>query len=262
MNANSLETISNRYTEMQAEAMVKKHVLLEKAKNAAKRAQETASQLVKIGDDSKVDEAVLISWLCALYDNVTKAFNQWQALGYDKRVLKLEKEHQSMQEKLDRLAEFQGHRERILRYTALNVEKNALEQKVLEHKEKTGIGIDDVVEITDAPSELYKLETRLVQVNEEMQEIATFYEHEDQTEFMAQMETAEQKWYSQSGSAYLQDIRNKPSGAVGNSGDNTKIHEHTVAAAKAGSIEILNELFQATEPQRKSTSPSQMAEVS
>lgn len=184
--------LGNKYAEMKAEFEAKKEVLLSRLKKVAKNMQD-ASAKMNMGDDGKVDEAVLISFFAALYGDTANAYQAFRELYLQNKLNANEEMQDRLQQKIDRLKDFQEANKRIQRYTALNIEKSKLQQKL----DEPGL----------TANEQRNHESRLSEVMGNMKEISAFYGYESDRDFLKELERSEQKWYGEDGAEVLKELR-------------------------------------------------------
>jgi hypothetical protein len=173
--------------------------------------------IFQLGDDSKVDEAIMISFFASLYDDITKAYRAFQEFHLERKTENLEKEKGVLQRKIDNINEFKEQGERINIYTALNIEKSSLEKKIktLELNQKNNKD-NGVVEITDQPDELLIAQNRLIKVIQDMDDIADFYGYDTNEDFMVKLESSEKLWYGETAAEHLQSLRKLDASKVEN----------------------------------------------
>ncbi|PHR58980.1 MAG: hypothetical protein COA44_02195 [Arcobacter sp.] len=202
----TLDPLSNNYQDKIKENSLNQEVLQKKLSAHAKNLTDTVTQM-QLGDDSKVDEAIMISFFANLFQNLAKGYRQFQALGYQIKLDDFEAENKELSKKIDTFKAFTDQASRVNLYTQLNIEKtslestiNVLQKQALKNKEE---GIVEVMDI----DEIGNTQKRLLKVDLEMDSIAEFYDYDTNEEFMSELEVSEEKWYGEGGALYLRAAR-------------------------------------------------------
>ena len=142
---------------------------------------------IVIGEDSKVDEAILISFFSSMLSNFNNAVELYKKAMVDKRIESLE-EKEKNREKLFEL------KQKIDQYNQLQIEKN-LETKKMENPN-----------ISTENKEFSA--KRLYKIAKEMQDLADFFGYSDENKLIEKMEAAEKLWYGEEVATVLKDFRN------------------------------------------------------
>jgi len=183
-----LEQLSNNYQEQIDEKEAKQNALAGMMHKRAQSMKEAAAQL-QLGDDAKaVDEAVLVTFLATLFENINAAWNRYQELGLDYRNDQ-EENGVKLEGKLDAFDRFKKHPELLSEFTRLSVMKHAIKKFP---KETSG--------------------SQLVELEKNMTEIAEFYGHASEQDFRTALEAAEIKWYGDHALAF-KELRGLSHGA-------------------------------------------------
>ena len=108
-----LKNISNIYTEERKAHELRLGILGQKIKESAERIKQNNTQL-QLGDDSKVDEAVMITFLASMFEDMPTAYNTFMQL-------RAEKAHAANEKRIQNLEDFIKAKENIDKYTALDI---------------------------------------------------------------------------------------------------------------------------------------------
>ncbi|OGS70682.1 MAG: hypothetical protein A3F91_09215 [Flavobacteria bacterium RIFCSPLOWO2_12_FULL_35_11] len=188
--ASTLEQIGNGYSEEIKERATKNSVMRKKMESSARNMQNAIA--MQLGDDGRVDEAVMISFCAALFSDITKAFQEYKKISYEKQLEDGERSKNILQEKLDSLKKFQESAERSNRYTRLKMEQAALEKK----------SSQDNTPAAEKKSMLAELK----KIGKEIDKIVEFYGKVNEGEYVKSLEKAESLWYGD-GAEFISKLR-------------------------------------------------------
>ena len=187
-----LEPLSNNYREQIDEKAAKQNALKGMMRKRVQSMKETAAQL-QLGDDAKaVDEAVLVTFLATLFENVHAAWNRYQELGLDYRYAQ-EENGVKLEGKLDAFDRFRKHPELLSDFTRLSVMKHAIEKVSSGNSSESACQLDEV--------------------NKGIAEIADFYGYSNEQHFQKALEEAEIKFYGEGGASVFKKLRDLSHGA-------------------------------------------------
>lgn len=189
----SLVKMSNPYTQTLEKKELGLKLLLQKSKENMDSLKRESNRL-NIGEDSKADEAVLISFLGSICSDVGKAYTEYKKMGAEKEV-------EALRDKSERIERFNKIKENIDNYTKLNIEKRALEEK---------LNNQDL-----SKKEQAKTENSLLTNAKKMNDIADFFGYANEPDFMKNLEISEEKWYGEAGAEYLKGIRELSTSKLG-----------------------------------------------
>lgn len=181
-----LTSLSNTYTNLINSKELSHKLLMKKSKDNVEEMKRNVQQL-KLGEDSKVDEAIMVTFFTSVFKDVTKAYNAFM-------LYKAENQLNTLKEKQESLNKFIELNENINKYTQLNIKRTALEKKLNEEN------------LTS--NEKSKHEKDLTKVLEDMENISDFFGYANDPDFTKNLEISEEKWYGKAGAEYLRDIRN------------------------------------------------------
>ncbi len=142
---------------------------------------------IVLGEDSKVDEAILVSFFASMFSNFNNAVDLFKKAMIDKKIESLEQKEKNR----ERLFEL---KQKVDQYNQLQIEKN------LETKKMSDSNISKEDQELSA-QKLYK-------IAKEMQDLAEFFGYADENILKEKMENAEKLWYGEEVSKILQDFRN------------------------------------------------------
>lgn len=142
---------------------------------------------IVIGEDSKVDEAILISFFSSIFSNFNNAAELFKKALVDKKIQSLE-EKEKNREKLFEL------KQKVDQYNHLQIEKN-IETKKMQ---------DPNISTEDKQFSA----KRLQKIAKEMQDLSEFFGYSDENKLIEEMEAAEKLWYGEEVATVLKDFRN------------------------------------------------------
>jgi hypothetical protein len=168
-------------------------VLMKKTQDNTAELKRNGAQ-IKIGEDSKVDEAMMATFLTSMFKDLPKAYEAFAAY-------KAEKEMQGLKDKQQSLKDFIKLDENIKKYTKLNIEKTAIEKKLSQEN------------LT--PNVKEKHQNDLQKILGDMNDLADFFGYANEPDFIEELQISEEKWYGPEGAKYLREIRDLSSETLG-----------------------------------------------
>ncbi len=176
----------NPYTHMINLKKAEAGRLKEKINQNSKEIKNNLKKIV-LGEDSKVDEAIVVSFLFSVFSNFNSAIDIYRKIAADKRVANLEEKEATRQ----RLIEL---KQKVNEYNQLQIEKT-LEEKKLS---------DPNISNTDKKMSMEKL----LKIAEDMKNLAEFFGYADESKLKQEIEKAEKLWYGEEVAKVLNDFRN------------------------------------------------------
>lgn len=194
-----MEKISNKYLEMQQELLLEKKILFKKMRDSSEKIKNSLATM-QLGDDSKVEEALMLSFLMAIYQDVEKAYNRYRELGLKKEIEELETNNTlsnnsdiRIEKKLTTLEKFSIHPQKLNKYYRHSMKKTLLES--------------DIANKFINEDEKSKAYLELEKILKEMDAISNFYEHKNNKEFLIELKKAEINQYGENWAGTLELLR-------------------------------------------------------
>lgn len=179
----SIAGLGNIYTTQLKENDLVNKVLMKKIQD---NTSEMKNNRIKIGEDSRVDEAIMITFFTSMISDVTNAYNRYM-------LYKNEQEKTSLKEKEKDFKRFIELKNNIDKCTQLQIRKNALEKELNEKQ------LD--------PKTKVKHENDLKKIYEDLNTLYDFFGYANEPDFAKNLEISEEKWYGKEGAEYLKNLR-------------------------------------------------------
>lgn len=181
--SSSLPKLANTYTTLLKENDLSHEVLLKKVQD---NTNEMKSNRLKMGEDSRVDEAIMITFLTSAFNDIASAYNKYL-------LFKNENERNNIKDKETDLKKFIELKNNIDKYTQLQIRKNAIEQDLNQNN------LD--------PKSKEKHERDLKKIYEDINTLSDFFGYANEPDFIKNLEISEEKWYGKEGAEYLKNLR-------------------------------------------------------
>lgn len=175
--------LGNIYTTQLKENDLVNKVLMKKIQD---NTSEMKNNRIKIGEDSRVDEAIMITFFTSMISDVTNAYNRYM-------LYKNEQEKTALKDKEKDLKRFMELKNNIDKCTQLQIRKSALEKELNEKQ------LD--------PKTKVKHENDLKKIYEELNTLYDFFGYANEPDFVKNLEISEEKWYGKEGAEYLKNLR-------------------------------------------------------
>ncbi|WP_323585546.1 hypothetical protein [Aliarcobacter butzleri] len=206
MALQTLQPPTNPYSQKIKLSKVKSETLFKTITQNIKD-MKNANKKVSLGEDSKVDESILISIISTMFNDFTKTYDFYKKYFLDNKIKKLEAKEKTLKEVYEL-------KEKIDKYTQLQIEKN-MEEKKLQNPEISSKEKDLTLK-------------KLKNIIDNMQEIAEFFGYKDDSSLKEEVERAEKKWYGEEVASVLKDFRD--------------LNETTIASFEQ--MDLLNNFFE------------------
>lgn len=205
MVSKTLQPATNPYSQKIKSSKVKSEILFKTITENIKD-MKNANKKISLGEDSKVDESILLSIISTMFNDFTKTYDFYKKYFLDNKIKKLEEKEKTLKEVYEL-------KEKIDKYTQLQIEKN-MEEKKLQNPE---------ISSKEKDLSLKKLKN----IIDNMQEIAEFFGYKDDNSLKEEVERAEKKWYGEEVASVLKDFRD--------------LNETTIASFEQ--MDLLNNFF-------------------
>lgn len=192
---NNMQGLSNVYQEeIEKNQLEKKEVLGKLKKNNSEMNKNLLEANIKLGEDSKVEEVVLVTFLTSLYKNFNDAYEAYKRLKERTIEERFDGKIETAEEKAEKIKEFQEKADKANEYTQLNIEKVALEKELQKQ------------DLSAAKKE--ENETKLVQVTKKMFDIQDLFEFAgDSKEFIDELNKYENDVYGEEAAKEINELR-------------------------------------------------------
>lgn len=193
----NLAKISNNYQNQIKKIEQEGVTLKKKLGENAKHMQKNLENLKKIllGDDSRVEEAVLIGFLTSIYGTMQEAYNSYKEMTGNKGVEANQTRKEQLEKNLKDIEEFKKKSEMIKKYNQLKVQESAIKKS------------NENPQTTDKQKELNT--HSLKDVFSGMKKIEDFFGFaEDSAKFAEEIEKFEIKTYGEKAHQMLEELRN------------------------------------------------------
>lgn len=205
MVSKTLQPPTNPYSQKIKSSKVKSEILFKTITENIKD-MKNANKKISLGEDSKVDESILLSIISTMFNDFTKTYDFYKKYFLDNKIKKLEEKEKTLKEVYEL-------KEKIDKYTQLQIEKN-MEEKKLQNPE---------ISSKEKDLSLKKIKN----IIDNMQEIAEFFGYKDDNSLKEEVERAEKKWYGEEVASVLKDFRD--------------LNETTIASFEQ--MDLLNNFF-------------------
>lgn len=205
MVSKALQPPTNPYSQKIKSSKVKSEILFKTITENIKD-MKNANKKISLGEDSKVDESILLSIISTMFNDFTKTYDFYKKYFLDNKIKKLEEKEKTLKEVYEL-------KEKIDKYTQLQIEKN-MEEKKLQNPE---------ISSKEKDLSLKKIKN----IIDNMQEIAEFFGYKDDNSLKEEVERAEKKWYGEEVASVLKDFRD--------------LNETTIASFEQ--MDLLNNFF-------------------
>jgi hypothetical protein len=193
----NLAKISNNYQNELNKIEEEAKTIKKKLGENAKKMQKNLDSLRKIllGDDSRVEEAVLIGFLTSIYSTIQEAYDSYKEMTIKKEETDNQTRKEQLEKNLKDIEEFKKKSEMINKYNKLKVQQSAIEksnQNPQTTEKQKGLNTQSLKEIYSG-----------------MKKIEDYFGFaEDGVKFAEEIEKFELETYGEKAHQMLEDLRN------------------------------------------------------